>query len=582
MPASRVNISGVFHPRRDALRRSLLPITLDTLCLVFFYLALVTPNRISWMMPLSFVYFPLEGLLFGLVLLALPERAAFGFRGLMALLLGAGIIFKLADMAAYLAFARPFNPVLDAYLLGDAMNLLTGAIGRLGALVTAALIIVLALLIFVLAFIVLGRLRALLLIAPGKSATWLSMGLLVWLALSLSPLHRSSKSFYELMALHVNDTFSGLADIRYFRSVVSVDAYADTPGDALFQAIRGKDVLLVFIESYGRTVLDNPDFASHVRPVLEQANIDLAAHAIFARSAYLTSPTVGGISWLAHGTALSGLWINSQVRYDALVRSRRQTLNSLFRRAGWRTVAVMPAITQAWPEGDYFGYDQIYTATDLGYQGEPFNWVTMPDQYTLSAFQALERRPGPRRPVMAEMALISTHAPWTPLPTMVDWAQVGDGSIFTAQANAGESPEVVWKEETRIREQYRLSVEYALADLVSYAITYGDDNLVILMFGDHQPAPLVTGDTDNRDVIVHLIARDPKVMDAVQGWHWSDGMLPAADAPVWRMDEVRDRIISAFSAPAESRSEEDGQEKIQTSVQPQDQTVDTGSASRSQ
>ena len=40
---------------------------------------------------------------------------------------------------------------------------------------------------------------------------------------------------------------------------------------------------------------------------------------------------------------------------------------------------------------------------------------TMPDQYTLSAFQRYEPAPG-HAPVMAEIPLVSSHAPWAPLP----------------------------------------------------------------------------------------------------------------------------------------------------------------------
>ena len=47
----------------------------------------------------------------------------------------------------------------------------------------------------------------------------------------------------------------------------------------------------------------------------------------------------------------------------------------------------MPAITLAWPEAGYFGYDRVLAAHDLGYRGLPFNWVTMPDQFTLAALR---------------------------------------------------------------------------------------------------------------------------------------------------------------------------------------------------
>ena len=513
------------------------------LALVFIFMALLTPNRIGLITPYAFAYFPLEALLLGLVLLV-PGRI---IRGSASLLLAAGIIVKMADMGTYQAFDRPFNPVLDARFLADGMNLLQGAIGGIGAVIVAMLLVALILGTILLAYTMLGAAQTLLRIAPKACGTGLLAGLLIWMALSFGGRHWASTPFYDLMALHIANTRSSLDDLKTFSAVADSDPYAAVPDAALFDKLKGKDVLVVFIESYGRTALDNPDYAGHIRPVLEQSSADLAAHGLSARSAYLTSPTYGGISWLAHGTLLSGLWINSQTRYDRLVMSTRPSLNRLFQRAGWRTMAVQPAHTMAWPQGAYFGYDRIYAAQDLGYKGRPFNWITMPDQYTLSAFQSLERKPGTRPPVMAEIALISSHAPWTPLPLRVDWNQVGDGAIFNQQTRVGDTPETVWKNANRIREQYRKSIEYALATIVSYATTYDDDNLVILVLGDHQPASFVTGESESHDVPVHLISRDPKVMAAVQDWRWTKGMLPAANAPVWGMDAMRDRFIAAFS-----------------------------------
>ena len=522
---------------------------ITTLWVLFLFLALNIPDNLNWITLASLAYFPLEVVILGILLLV-PGILGKILKAVAALLLGLGIIFKIADMSAYQVFARPFNPVFDSYLLADGMNLLNGAIGQVGAVLVALLLLAIVVLVFTLAYRMFGHLQGVLNRTPRRSGMLLASALLVWMGLHQFGGFRTSTYMSDLMTMHVNNTFTSIADLRSFREVINEDAYAAAPTGSLFDVLQGKDVLVVFLESYGRTVLDKPEFAEHVLPMLQQGSRELAANGLFARSSFLTSPTVGGISWLAHGTALSGLWINSQVRYDSLIMSERATLNRLFQRAGWRTVAMMPAITMAWPEGNYYGYDQVYAADDLGYQGKPFNWVTMPDQYVLSTYQKTERPSGPRAPVMTEMALISSHAPWTPIPSLIDWDQVGDGSIFNAQASAGDAPEVVWQNQARIREQYRLSIEYAVANLVSFAVRYGDDNLVILVIGDHQPAPIVTGETANRDVPVHLIARDPQVIKAIEDWHWSDGLVPAADAPVWRMDELRDRFITAFTTPA--------------------------------
>jgi hypothetical protein len=65
--------------------------------------------------------------------------------------------------------------------------------------------------------------------------------------------------------------------------------------------------------------------------------------------------------------------------------------------AGFRTAAVMPQITLPWPEAALMGFDTVLAAADLGYRGLPFNWVTMPDQFTLAAFERMELGDGPRQ-----------------------------------------------------------------------------------------------------------------------------------------------------------------------------------------
>lgn len=497
----------------------------------------------------SFAVIPLEFILLGFLLL-IPGQIGLVLRWVASGVLAAGMIFKIADMATYNVFARPFNPVFDAYLLANGIDLLNGALGKFAALVVAGLLIALAVAIALLAFRVLSRTRMVLLSNWRLSRVLLVIFLALWSALWWAKSYRASTQFFNQLAMHVRATHNSIRDMKEFELLLKQreENLAINPASShLFEALKGKDVLMVFIESYGRTALDKPEFSAHIRPLMQDQSKKLQAAGFGVRSAWLTSPTVGGLSWLAHGTAMSGLWINSQLRYDTLVMSQHPSLNQLFRQSGWKTVGVMPAITMAWPEGNYFGYDQLYHAFNSGYQGEPFNWVTMPDQFTLAAFQRNELQPKNRKPVMAEIALISSHAPWTPVAVLVDWNEIGNGKIFNTQAKSGDAPEVVWKDPARIRLQFRLSIEYTLNTLVDYLLTYGNDDLVVIAFGDHQPAPLVTGDSDNRDVPVHFFARDSKVIESISAWQWSEGMIPENEAPVWRMDELRGRLIETFS-----------------------------------
>ncbi|HEX6873288.1 MAG TPA: sulfatase-like hydrolase/transferase, partial [Micromonosporaceae bacterium] len=296
-----------------------------------------------------------------------------------------------------------------------------------------------------------------------------------------------------------------------------------------------------------RVAVADPALAPEVGAVLDDGYRRLRAAGFDARTGLLTSSTVGGGSWLAHATMLAGTWVDNQQRYGSLPQTGRLTIGGAFRRAGWRTVAVMPGNHEPWPEASYFGYQQVYDAGDLGYRGAAFSFATMPDQYTLAAFQRMERDRAGRAPLMAEVSLISSHAPWSPVPTFTTWGEIGDGSGFSSPGGAGDPAEIVWQRDpARVRADYGRSIEYSLRSLISYVETYGDDNLVLVFLGDHQPARVVTGDGAGREVPVTIVARDPAVLRQIDGWGWDHSLKPGPHAPVWRMDTFRDRFLTAF------------------------------------
>jgi hypothetical protein len=326
------------------------------------------------------------------------------------------------------------------------------------------------------------------------------------------------------------------------------DPYADIPASDLLTGLRGKDVIVAFVESYGRVAVQDPALSARVGATLDAGTRRLRAAGWSFRSAFLTSPTFGGLSWLAHSTLQSGLWVDDQRRYDDLVGSDRATLSSAFRRAGWRTVADVPSNTQDWPEGtSFYHYDTIYDARNVGYAGPRFGYASMPDQYILSAFQHLELANPQHAPVMAEIDLVSSHTPWAPLPDLLDWGRVGDGSVFDTMDRRGPSPEAVWRDPRDLRAAYGQSIEYSLNTLVSFVQMQHDDNLVLIVLGDHQPATIVSGPGASHDVPITIIAHDPAVTNRISRWGWQEGMGPGPDAPVWPMDAFRDRFLSAYS-----------------------------------
>ena len=243
--------------------------------------------------------------------------------------------------------------------------------------------------------------------------------------------------------------------------------------------------------------------------------------------------------------------MDSQRRYNQVTRSRRFTLSRAFKRAGWRTVGHLPINNRDWPEGSrFYRFDQVYDSRNVGYRGPRYGYPTMPDQYVLLALHRLELANGHRPPLFAEVDLISSHLPWTRVPRFVPWEDVGDGSVFDDVPTLRTSRSAVLDDADKARAAYSASIDYTLSTLFSFVQRYGDEDLVLVVLGDHQPASVVSGRasaTTCRSRSSPTTRRCSTGSPAGAG----TGLRPDRKAPVWRMNAFRDRFLTTFgSTPA--------------------------------
>ena len=544
--------------------RPILAASLTVLAALVVFVALVVPDQLArvkpgWWVPGAFLRIPLEGIVGAAVLLIVPDRA----RRVTAVLIGSGLgvltVLKAVTMGFLTVLGRRFDPVLDWPLLGDGYNYLVETSGRPAALaaVAGAVLGVAAVVggmvwaVRRLAGVAARHHRAAVRAVPALVAVWVAFAVAGTQLFPYAPV--ASDTTVTMARTTVLTVPSALQDRRAFEAEAADDAFAGVPAERLLTGLRGKDVVFGVVESYGRSALENPKMAATIDPALRVSAGELARAGFSARSAYLTSSTYGGGSWLAHATFQSGLWIDHQQRYRQLTAGQRLTLTKAFQKAGWHTAGIEPGNTKAWPEAAFYGYDEVYDARNLGYRGPQFGWSRMPDQYAIAQFQKnVYARPG-RGPLMAELSLTSSHTPFAPIPEHVGWDAVGDGSVYGPIAAAAKKKADVWKSTGRVRTEYARSVAYSIGTLTSWAATYGSDDLVLVFFGDHQAAPTVSGRDASHDVPITIAAKDPAVLDRIAGWGWQEGIRPDEDAPVWRMDAFRDRFLTAFAAPNPSR-----------------------------
>lgn len=493
---------------------------------------------------LGLAHIPWEPVLLLVLAGILPPRTWGWLTPILAMLVTVAAAAKIANIGTLQGFDRPFAPLTDVPLIPVAL----GTLAMNSMFVAVAAAVGAAILTGAIAASAWWALTTLGAFAPTSRGTVAGALTVATLALTLitvgdPPAPVANAATAGFMREQAKTLIGDLRDLRRFKMTLQEPEPPQSP--LALASLRDVDVLVIFVEAYGRSALDRAPYDGIVQPALEESTRALAAAGFQARSAWLTSATFGGQSWLAHGTVMAGLPVISDARYHALVRSQRSTMVTDFKRAGWRTVGVMAEITGPWPEGRFFGFDATYTAPELGYAGPPFGYMTTSDQYVLHAFNEREFAKPDRPPLMAEIALISSHIPWAPLPKLVPWNVVGDGAIF-ATARTKEPASEVWSVPGGVELAYAHSVEYTLRTVTSFITTYGRDNTMVIVMGDHQPMGLIAGETAGRQVPVHVIARDEKLVRALGG-NWAEGMTPAADGPVAPMESLRGRILSAFT-----------------------------------
>jgi phosphatidylglycerophosphate synthase len=537
-------------------------IAITGLALVILWFDLVAPDR-SWDYRLAdFVRFPVEILVLVAVALVLPPWP----RRIVAAIAGMGFSLlafdKVLNIGMYGVVDRAFNPLSDWSSIRPAVGVVRDAVGT--TLTNVVLVVVwigVALIVVVITAATIhvtavaarhrrGTVRGL----AALTAIW---GLSAVLSLQLIPGSPvASTSATALAVSQVQAFHAALGDPRRFTQATrSADPEAAIPASDLLTGLRGKDVLIVFVESYGQVAVQGSSFSPGVDAILRQQNAMLTQAGWSTQSAWLTSPTFGGISWLAHSTLQSGLWVDSQQRYNELVASQRFTLSDAFDKAGWHTVADDPTDNRDWiPGTQFYHYDQLYDQFNVGYRGPRFSYSQMPDQYTFAEFQRNELTPG-HKPVMAEIDTTSSHIPWAPLPTMVPWNKVGNGSIFDPQPAESESTATVWRNGNTVKQFYGQSIQYSLTALTSWVTELNDPNLVLIFMGDHQPHTAVSGPGATHEVPISIVTRASSVLKQIVPWHWQSGLLPGPSAPLEPMDAFRNQFLNTFStAPPQTAS----------------------------
>jgi hypothetical protein len=313
--------------------------------------------------------------------------------------------------------------------------------------------------------------------------------------------------------------------------------------------LKGRDVYLVYLESYGTTVFDTPEFRAGLSEAMGQFESSLHAAGYTIASNRLVSPTFGGGSWLAHATLASGVRLNDPAVYNVLLDSGRKLLPAYLKDAGWRAIDIAPGIkapsakaTTAW------GFDREVFANDLDYRGPSFGWFAIPDQFTLDRAASIRLALGPAPPVFTQVILVSSHIPFAPVPPyLADWTDSGTfASVSTAvMEEARRQPD--WSD---LATEYLNSLRYDFTVLAGWLTHRINGNGLVILLGDHQPPAIVGGQPQPPwTVPIHVMSRDPKLIAPFVTQGYVPGLVPTQPPPYPEMETFLPQFLAVFERP---------------------------------
>lgn len=450
-----------------------------------------------------------------------PGRAAIWSLAIFCWLI---LLLRLADLVSMLTAGRLFEPAFDPALVPALWDVLARGPG--GVLAGAAILTVLAGLLCLCRWLAGLMLHA----SPPVLPT---LGILILLTLlTMQPLAHG-----PLGALWDQGERWRAAEMleAQMADALAHDPASALPDDQVFASLRGRPIILAWVESYGHSALIDPRQAVPVGDRLDQMQRTLTEAGFHIRSGLVESPVTGGRSWLAHGTLRAGIRQDQPPVQRMVLSSNRCGLVCTLNRAGWRTQAAMPGLTLPWLEGPAWGFEKVMNRPAFAYAGPDFGWSPIPDQAMLAGLSPDWSGP---RPLYLEIVLTSSHAPWSPLPAWKPYSQ----GLIDGSAYAGDDLRADY---TDMGAAYGRSLDYSLRALGDWVMREAPEDALIIILGDHPALDWISAGQGQR-VPIHILSRDAILLDRLDGLDLTQGMLPTATATPIPMWEIFPELLARF------------------------------------
>lgn len=351
---------------------------------------------------------------------------------------------------------------------------------------------------------------------------------------------------YSIELSKLWDMISPERAARLLPASTVINEALEQPEGALLPALAGRDLTLMFLETYGAVLYDQAESFNAVqatREKLEQSIQESGRHVV---SAFYKSPTIGGASDLAHMSLLAGMDLTDSRKHDVLLTTDRPTLIDLFRREGYETFGVYHSVGWDWTERAYYNYDVYLSGPDLNYEGPAFGFWKIPDQYAAAKVDVLFPRTGKAKPRFTLFPTISTHFPFHQVPPyQPDWnTLLNSKTPFDPDLAAkAQAEQVNWE---NMKPDYLRAINYAHTWLAGYFKQPEPRETVYVMIGDHQPTGSVSRQEMPWDVPVFVVSKDNRLLDRFRAMGFTNGMTPKQRAPLGGLHDLTATLLTGF------------------------------------
>ncbi len=300
------------------------------------------------------------------------------------------------------------------------------------------------------------------------------------------------------------------------------------------------NILILCIESYGSAAFESREVHSVLRPQLESFS-NLSRKGLYVASNLSAAPIYTGGSWLSYASFTYGIRIDNLQIYDGLFLQKNafQAYESLFhvlRRNKYRNYLLCPlgGIDRRDVDWDSlkrcFQSHHLFDFESLSFRGPCYRYLgqkhiySAPDQYALNfAYTAATK--DPRQPFSLFFCTLNSHYPWnSPGSAVANWQELNEQSY----------PIEKGKMRSNLSERYASAIRYQLDYLVNFLGAHVEDNLLTVVFGDHQP-PFVSGEATGTLTPVHVLSRNKELIQVFE----SHGFVPSADLDRAELNPIR-------------------------------------------